>query len=559
MNSSRLFALLAATTLLFGCIHIYEPRPSAAPSPAKKEDKEKDKPPLKPWKEVLKDTEEIEGLLPMHLKRDRTLYLELAPDQLGRDYGMVLHYSRGLGDFNVHDGLQLSSTRLIRFERVGDTVYLVDRNPRFTAEPGSPMRRSIDDNTGHSILDAWKVASEKKDSKHLLVDVTTFFVSDYANVSERLKFYYGNKPVSFDKERSYVASVKGFPRNVELDAMLTYKAGDFPTYGGEGVSDYRSIPVSVRYSLFALPDQPMPTRLADDRVGYFLKAVEDFSRDRQETPYIRYIERWRLEPKTPDKLPSEPVKPIVFYVDRSVPHEYRPYVKQGIEGWNKAFEQAGFNNAIVAREAPEDDASWSAEDIRYSTVRWTAAHRMGYAIGPSQVDPRSGEILNADILISSSFVRGWLYAWQQLGPGEMATRLLESQRLPGNLPREMAERVCVAELGKSHQLGVQYAWLAALGKIEPGAEMPEEYLGDAIRDLVLHEVGHTLGLRHNFKASSAIAPEKLHDTQYTKQRGIAVSVMDYLPVNISADPAKQGHYWDVTVGDYDLWAIEYGY
>lgn len=559
----RRLTLSALALALAACVQVYPPRESGpAPTQGPQADQEKkdEKGPFKPYGEVLKDTRAIDGLIKMHLKRDRSLFLELRPDQLEQDFGLVLHYSRGVGDFNVHDGLYLSEARLVRFRRVGDQILLVHRNPRFTAEAGTPMRASLDENVGHSVLAAFEIKSEHAESKSLVIDASEFFVSDYAGIAPDLKFYYGNKPIIFDKKRSWVGTVQGFPRNVEIDAELTFQASDPPAFGGEGVSDWRSIPIGVRYSIFALPEHPMRPRLGDDRVGHFLTAQRDFSRDRKETPYVRYVNRWRLEKKDPSAEVSEPVQPIVYYIDRTVPVEYRKYVKEGIEGWNKAFEAAGFRNAVVARDVPENDSTWSAEDIRYSTVRWSAAHRMGYAIGPSQTDPRTGEILNADILISSTFVTGWLYDYQELaGPDEMIRRFQETQRLQREMRPELAGRVCLAEMGKAHQLGVQYALLVGLGRLAGGRPMPEEFLGDAIRDLVLHEVGHTLGLRHNFKGSSGIPHERLHDTSFTKQHGVTLSVMDYGPVNVAVDAKRQGHYWNKEVGTYDVWAIRYAY
>lgn len=558
MKRSTLSALAALT--LAACVQVYPPPEEPAPTAAQSQETDEEKGPFKPYEEVLKDTRLIDGFFKFHLKRDRTLFLEIRPDQLDRDFGLVLHYGRGLGDFDVHDGLRLSEARLMRFVRVGDQVHLVHRNPRFTADPGSSIRTSVEENVGHSVVAAFDVKSEHEETKSLVLDVTEFFVSDYADISRSLKFYYGNKPVTFDKKRSQVGKVMGFPRNVEVDAELTYQASEPPAFGGEGVSDWRWVPIGVRYSLFALPDPPMRPRLADDRVGHFLTAVKDFSRDRKETSYVRYVNRWRLEKKDPSAAVSEPVQPIVFYIDHSVPHEYRRYVKEGIEGWNKAFEAAGFRGAIVAREAPGNDTTWSAEDIRHSTVRWTAAHRMGYAIGPSQADPRTGEILNADILISSEFVRGWLYEYQELaGPDEMIRRLREAQRLQREMPPELAGQVCLAAVGKAHQIGFQYALLVGMGLLPGGRAMPEEYLGDAIRDLVMHEVGHTLGLRHNFKGSSGIPYERLHDTEFTRRHGVTLSVMDYAPVNVAVDPTKQGHFWNPEVGTYDVWAIRYAY
>ncbi len=529
---------------------------------AQKAAAEKEDDPFEPWDETLEDTEEIEGFITLHRKRDGTLYAELPPEQLGEDFGMMMHISQGAGVFNLHDGLYLSGTRLMRFRRVGDAIHLVHRNARFTADDGSPMQYSLEGNTAHSVVGAFDIESRNEETKHVLVDVTGFFASDYAGIGEQIKFYFNQKPAQFDKAKSHVAQVMGFPENVEIDAALTYKGAEAPSYGGAAIPDYRAIPVGVRYSLFALPEEPMQPRWADDRVGYFTTAMKDFSRDQQADPYLRYVQRWRLEPSDAGAAAQgervEPEEPIVYYIDRSVPEEYRPYVRQGIEAWNKAFEAAGYENAVVAKEAP-DDSTWSAEDVRYSTVRWTAAHQMGYAIGPSQVDPRTGEILNADILISSTFVRGWASEFQELTPEAMTSGLHPGEELRRTMPPQLAGRLCIAERGKAHQLGLQRAVLAGRGLLGSDGAMPEEFLGSAIRDLVMHEVGHTLGLRHNFKASSAIPHERLNDEAYTREHGLSLSVMDYAPVNIAVDADAQGHYWNQEVGSYDEWAITYGY
>ena len=452
----------------------------------------KAKSPFKAWDEVLKDTRKVEGFITTHVKRDNKVFIEIAPDQLVHDFGMVMHYSKGVGVFNVHDGLPLSGMMLMQFIREGDTVYLVHRNPRFIADGGSPMQVSLDDNVGHSIVSSFAIATEDTSSGSIVVDATSLFVSDYPGVASRIKPYYNNRPVQFDKGRSYVEHVLGFPENVEVDVQLTFKSDSSPSTGRAGVSDVRSIPVGVRYSFVKLPDIPMMPRLADDRVGTFLDAVRDFSRDQDDTPYVRYVKRWRLEKKDSDAAISEPVKPITYYIDRSVPLEYRRYVKEGIEAWGKAFEAAGFKNGIVALDAP-DDSTWSAEDARYSTVRWTAAHQMGYAIGPSQSDPRTGEILNADVLISSTFVSGWNNEYSRMvGEDGLIARFDRANNLSNLLDTETASNICMAEIGKSHELGLQYAAMLALGTIDDEGGMPEEYLGDAIRDLIMHEIGHTL-------------------------------------------------------------------
>jgi len=554
----------AALTLLAACIQVYpptsQPAPAGGAAPAgAAAQKPTPKDPFKPWDSVLKDTRPIEGLIRTHLSRDQALYFELQPAQLDRDLGLVLHISRGVGDFELHQGLPLSDGQVIRFHRAGDQIQLLRFSGRFTADSG-PMRVSVEGNQAPSVVAVLKIESEHKETKALLVNATPFLVSDYPDLGDYLKWFFGNKPPAFSKDRSVVGRVQGFPRNIEIDADLTYTAPGYPAFGNAAaLGDYRSIPVSVRYSLYALPDQPMRPRYGDDRVGYFLDAVYDFSRDRREVPFRTMVNRWRLEKKDPSAALSEPVQPIVYYVDRTVPVEYRRYVKEGIEAWNKGFEAAGFKNAIVALDAPAD-TSWSAEDVRYSTVRWSAAYRMGYAIGPSQTDPRSGEILNADILISAIFPRGWLFDWQELAsPEAMRARALRLSR--PELPSRpgLAGRACLQAEGLAHQLGVQHALLAGLGMLAEGDTVPMRYVGEALRELIMHEVGHTLGLRHNFKSSSGVPNARLTDTAFTRRNGVTLSVMDYAPANIIGDRARQGHFYNHEVGSYDVWAIRYGY
>lgn len=562
----RHVSLLALCLLLLSSCTLFKGSTDVADADGTAESEEDD--PFKPWEKTLEDAEKIDGFIPLHQKEDRTVYAELSPEQLSQNFGLVLHISNGVGVFNLHDGLRLTDTRMMQFQKVGHKVHLVHRNRRFRADEGG-MRRSMEENVGHSVVQSFDIVSQNDSTDALLIELSDFLVSDYANIGESLKTYFNQKPTPFKSDRSYVDEVKGFEENVEIDAMLNYEGSDPPLIGGEAIPDHRSVSVGVRYSFFALPDDPMQARMADDRVGYFVDAVKDFSKDQQDDPYLRYVNRWRLAPSDTAAYKQgelvEPVDPIVYYVDHSVPEEYRPYVKEGIEAWNDAFEAAGYKNAVVAKDAP-DDSSWSAEDIRYSTVQWTAAHQMGYAIGPSQTDPRTGEMLNADILISSEFVQGWNQTYENLMPEtktEGAGLQPPLQRTPKALKQmfssEQARYACFAERGKAQQIGLQHAMLLARGNVAAGAPLPEDYLGAAVKDLVMHEVGHTLGLRHNFKASSGISTDQLHDKSYTSEHGVSLSVMDYAPVNVALDEGEQGHYWNPNVGTYDEWAIKYGY
>jgi hypothetical protein len=531
-----------------------QPSPAASPTPAAA----KPGAPFKAPGEVLKDTRTVDGLFKLNVKRDNTVYATIAAGRLETDFGLVMHFSSGNGTFDIQEGLYLTDTRMMRFVRAADKIHLVHRNTRFTAEPGSAMEKALADNVGHSIVQTFDIAALDSTTGAVVIDLTPFLVSDYANIAERSKNYFPNeREPQFVKASSWVDRVQGFPRNVEIDAMLSYHPAVSPQSGSAGLADTRWFTAGVRYSLFALPDEPMASRAADTRLGYFVDAAKDFSRDTDFDPMVRNINRWRLEKKDPSAGVSEPVKPITYYIDWSVPDEYRQYVKEGVEGWNKAFEAAGFRNAIVALDPPKDDSTWSAEDIRHSTIRWTAAYQMGYAIGPSQTDPRSGEILNADILLSSEFVSGWSDEYADIiGPEGMLTRFEEVQRRLHEASADAASRTCFYNLGLKHDIGLLRATLVADGAVD---DIPIELIGAHLRSLTLHEVGHTLGLMHNFESSQAIPFERLHDRDFTRRNGVVASVMDYDRTNINPDRAAQGFYSNPEVGAYDVWVIQYGY
>ncbi len=565
MHRSPLLALMLAV-LFSACttVNVTDPASvstasSSKPAASASSAKPKADSPFKKWDEVLKDTKAMKGQFNLHMKRDRTLFMEVQPAQLGMDFGFISHYSKGTGVFNLHDGLAITDTRMMRFERIGDKVYLHHVNTRFTADEGTPLRESLDDNVGNSIIAAFSIESENATSKALLIDFTDFIVSDYMQISEGIKMYFAGRPVMFDKSRSYVSNAMAFPKNVEIDAMLTYKPNGSPLSSSAGVSDVTSVPVGLRYSFFALPEKPMARRMSDDRVGFFSDAQRDFSRQTEVNQMVQYVNRWRLEKKDPTAEMSDPVQPIVYYIDRTVPTELRKWVREGIEGWQKAFEAAGFTNAIIAKEAP-DDSTWSAEDMRYSTVRWSASHQMGYAIGPSQTDPRTGEILNADVLLSATFMRGWGDEWQTLvGPNGMLQRMQDMNNQASLMSSFEQDQLCMAPFGKQFEMGLMQTVMLADGLIDPVSDAPADFYGPSLRDLVFHEIGHTLGLRHNFRGSGAIPYERLQDTDFTTENGLTLSVMDYAGSNINPDRDVQGDYVNMEVGSYDVWAVSYGY
>ncbi len=527
----------------------------------------KKKPKYKKWSEVIKDAETHEGLFKVYSKRE-DVYFEIRKDQLDKPLLAVLSLSKGIGARFILGGLPIDDI-MFDFHRSEDHVQLRRLNTLFRSSGSETIQKAIDLTFGNSILFSLKIESENESTGALLVKMSEVFLSDLPDLAFRMRSRL-NKSIRMDRDRRAVTSVKVFPGNIEVEAMLTYVPGDRKGLSLPSVPDSRYIETGVHYSIMPLPEDPMQPRLADDRVGYFLTPFKDFTRDDKNSYMVHYINRWRLEKKDSLAELSEPKKPIVFYLDTTIPEKYRPFIAAGIEEWQKAFEDAGFKNAIIAKNPP-DDPDFDPEDARYNTIRWIVSDAPSFgAIGPSRVDPRTGEILDADILIEGSMVAGFNRIYKQYaGPDAVLhmdpfLQFIEHPlKRASDLDLELfyKNRKWLCSIGRGMAEGTAFMRLAMLagGELQPGMGLPMEYIGEALKEITMHEVGHTLGLRHNFKSSVAINYDNLNDRKAIESSGMTGSVMDYSAPNVALDRGKQGYYFSPTLGPCDKWTIKWGY
>ncbi|QIZ73167.1 DUF5117 domain-containing protein [Oxynema aestuarii AP17] len=551
---------------------------------------------LEKFDEAIADTEPQEGLFSLYRNdKKNALFLELQPQQLDKNFLCAISLASGIGERGLFDGMPLQNL-LFYFHRVNDKIEFVVRNVYFRTRPGDPMARSLDRSFSDSVLAVLPIKSIHPDRQSLLVDLNTLLLDgrDLSGLSAMIPFMLRGSYVR-DPEQSRFSRVQTFPLNVEIETVYGYTGGEDSFTNLEALPDNRGFTLRLNYSISALPENNgYRPRLADNRIGYFITAYRDYADENRKEAFTRYINRWHLEKQNPDAPLSPPKQPIVFWIENTVPVEYRDAIREGILAWNKAFEKAGFIDAIEAREMP-DDAEWNPADVRYNTIRWMNSFDPWFAgIGPSRVNPLTGEILDADILIDGNIVRliqkefrNWVgeeptastqFLGKTLGndllclPGitgdmEIATSEGATDRRATAVPTPL--KGFVADMMERYDLcyGMEAPQQFAIGSLglsmfhnalPSGPEM-ETYLNQYLTFLVAHEVGHTLGLRHNFHGSTMLAPEQLHDRSITRTKGLVASVMDYVPVNLAPPGVEQGDFYPVVVGPYDEWAIEYGY
>ncbi len=479
-------------------------------TPVEKKDEKKGGP--QPYEKVITDKAVTDdGLFKVHKIDDKYFY-EIPTAMLGKELLNVTRVAK-TADKIGYGGEEINE-QVLRWERKDLKVYLRVVSYNNVANDSLPIAVSVKNSNFEPILYGFDIMTFGKDSS-VVIEATPLFTKDVPafGLDDRRRKQY--KISSIDSDRSFIESIRSYPTNIEARNVITYKAGDAPSN-----SDVGSVSLEINNSMILLPEKPMMPRLMDQRAGYFGIRQTDFGMDEQKATQRAYIARWRLEPKDPEAYKRgelvEPVKQIVYYIDPATPEKWVPYLIKGVEDWQVAFEAAGFKNAIVAKRAPtkEEDPEWSTEDSRYSVIRYFASDVQN-AYGPHISDPRTGEILESHI--------GWYHNVM-------------------NLLRNW-----------------YFVQTAAINPEARSVKFKDEVMGELIRFVSSHEVGHTLGLPHNMGASFAYPVDSLRSATFTKKMGTAPSIMDYARFNYVAQPGDEGVALMPKIGTYDKYIVDWGY
>ena len=547
-------------------------RPTAAAAPAPSASAPARTPAPPPFAEVTRDAKRADGYLSVWTRDDKT-WLEIPADMLDKPFFFGSSLASGLGERFFYPGL-MGREHVVMLHRVGNNVQLLARNQHARAPAGTPLARAVAESYSDSLLgSAPLAAAPHAQSKALLVDAQALLGGDISGVQTHLEASY-RLSYSLDRGNSSISRINTQAEGTHITLRQHYAVPRLPAppavvpgapppnpaalpNPSTVLPDPRSLFLSIAYTLAPLPEQPMKPRQADQRVGYFTSSFVDFGNDNQEGQRTHFIERWRLEKKEPDAEVSEPKQPIRVVMDRNIPEKWREPVRAGILEWNKAFERAGFRNAI-ALEQQAADASWSSvEGTRMLAVRWFALEGPGAtAVGPSQSDPRTGEILRGASIIPENWVRIFRARAAEVTPRLSEIGQASADAHLGEFAKRYAQCSYADDALQQAQFGFDV--LSARGVIDPNGPDGERFIAGALKDVTMHEIGHALGLRHNFRASVAVTPAQLRDPAYTAANGVSASVMDYNAQNVPLDGEPLADYHMGTLGAYDYHAVEYG-
>ena len=541
------------------CFFLFQGQTTEAQSRRKKKEKEAaalaaktKKPEKKTIEELVKQSKKIEGLFTIYQDTvTGSIQMLISEDQIGKDFIYFNQIADGAADIGQFRG-SYGQSIVFKIEKYFDKIEFITQNTSFYFDPNNPISKSQDANLSKGNMSSEKVLAFDTTKNIYLISANDLFLKETLSQIKPSKSP-TSSPFSFslgslDKDKTKINAIRNYPENTDIAVEYVYSNPSVLNNGSNSISDGRNVSIKVYHSLIAIPENDFEVRFDDPRVGYFTTQVNDQT-STSSTPYRDLIHRWNLVKKDPNAPISEPVTPITWWIENTTPVEWRETIVEGVLEWNKAFEQAGFKNAMVVKIQP-DDATWDAGDIRYNVLRWTSSPDPVFGgYGPSFVNPITGEILGADIMLEYvHFTNRVLY-----------DKVFDLSATSKNTEIDLAKnnhKLC--SLGhimhENTMFGQALLSSAAASDLEMARMKKESMLA-----LVMHEVGHTLGLNHNMKASHIFSPEQLSNPNFIKGKALTGSVMDYADINISLDRTKQGQYYDTSVGPYDVWAIEFGY
>jgi len=576
----QLTLVLALAAIVTAAVPAYSQDTKPATTAAakdKQEEKTQEQKDVEAYAEAIKDLKKFSGDFTLYQRKNEIL-LELPESQLGKLFCVQATVSMGVGSDGIQAGdpINQGSIDVYAFERGAEDIRLTKPNLNFRWPSDDPLAISSQRSFPHAILDNYKIEAKDPVQKKILVNVTEFFYGDIIGVPQSISGAIGGG-YSPDRSNFSVNSIFSYPENSVVRYNLHYKKAGGPDddgfaallaallgIGTTPLADSRSLPLTVSFNMWNRRDTGYQARLADPRIGYFTNDYFDVSRLKQTDRTIRLIQRFNLKKKDPSATMSEPVKPIVWYLDNSIPEEYKQGVRDGILFWNKAYEAIGYKNAIVVKDAP-NDPDYDHADGRYNIIRWTMTENSAYAVAWFRPDPISGEIMNAAVTIDANYpASAFTEFTEQVMGATNRTPWLDDEGKQTIL-KELIDKPFAKQgfqrIGCDHAHGfadqASYAYNVMMAKGLPVDV--KEYVRIMVADLVAHEVGHCLGLRHNFAASTLHTNAELADFTKVEDQAVASSVMDYTPLNLNAVLAGNKGYYNPVVGAYDLWAIDYGY
>lgn len=484
----------------------------------------------------IKPKNNAEGLFKFYQSQENgSLQLLVEESQLNKEY---IYFSQVADGISYADGIAVRGTYndsyIFYIKKHFDKLQFIKKNTSFYFDEKSKLSNSSDANISDAVLASVKILAEDKVDVKYLIDFTELILSEtFTSINLG----------ALNLNGSTIESIQSFPKNTNIKTKYVYLNVKDISNSNNELADPRVFSIQLFHTFMSVPDTNYEPRMNDQRVGYFVTQTNDMTTTKA-VKYRDFIHRWRLIKKDPTAALSEPVTPITWWIENSTPVEWRDTIREGVLAWNVAFEKAGFKNAIVVHDQP-DDADWDAGDIQFNVLRWTSSPSPTFAgYGPSAVNPKTGEIISADIMLE----------FREVFINTKFQNDVYDNENVSHKSHKSCKCSAMKYANESFQLGKAVLDVSSASELEL-TRLQKEYM----KEVVMHEIGHTLGLRHNMKASQLFTPDQLADKNFIEGTSLSGSVMDYMAINLTNDPSKQGQYYSTNLGPYDIWAIQFGY